>query len=234
MIKIIAHRGDTLHFPENTIEAFLAAKKAGADGVELDVHATSDGILVVHHDYYLGHPDNGTGTIKDLPYSSIKNLTIENIYYIPTLEEVFDKVGKKFHYEIELKCLTLDAAEKTVTLAKSHGLLSSIEFTSPHSYLLSELKRRHPTLNTGLFAMGRPTWMDESLYAALCLSEAHLGHYNVVHLQPKDITKEIVAAFHKADLTVHAADCDDKETIIRMKAMGVDQFSTNDLGLSLI
>lgn len=51
--KIIAHRGYSQKYPENTSISFQKAKELGADGVELDVHMTSDGILVIHHDYYV-------------------------------------------------------------------------------------------------------------------------------------------------------------------------------------
>jgi glycerophosphoryl diester phosphodiesterase len=55
--KIIAHRGDTTNHPENTLSAFVSALGNGADGIELDVRMTHDDALVVHHDFYLGHPD---------------------------------------------------------------------------------------------------------------------------------------------------------------------------------
>jgi len=70
-IKIIAHRGDTTRFPENTLEAFVAALSGGADGIELDVHMTADGELIVHHDYYLGNPDNGHGIIPNITANTV-------------------------------------------------------------------------------------------------------------------------------------------------------------------
>lgn len=233
MTKIIAHRGDTSRYPENTVEAFEAAQQAGADGIELDVHETSDGILVVHHDYYLGNPDNGLGTIPFLPYSSIKNLTINNKYFIPKLVDVFDKFGKKFHYEIELKCLTIGAAKEVVSLAEKHDLLTSIEFTSPHPYILPSLKSQCPAIKTGYFAPLRPDWMEAKLYTEMVISQAKLGVYNVVHLRPEDITSSNLPIFHAAGLLVHAADCDDAATLSRIKNLGVDQLSTNNLSAAL-
>lgn len=233
MTKIIAHRGDTSQYPENTLEAFSAAKEAGADGIELDIHVTSDGVPVIHHDFYLGHPDNGDGTIKDLPYSYLKDLTILDKYFIPTLPEVFDKIGKKFHYEIELKCFTLDDAEKVISIAKSFDTISSIEFTSPHPYLLPTLKKHHPSIKTGYFTMPRPDWMDEALYLNICLSQVLLGDYDIIHLQAKYITKNTLQMFHDEGLKVHAADCDDEDMLLRMKTIGVDQLTTNDLPAAL-
>ena len=64
MQKIFAHRGASAYAPENTLEAFDLAVKMGADGVELDVHMTKDGELVVAHDEEIGRVSNGLGLIK--------------------------------------------------------------------------------------------------------------------------------------------------------------------------
>ena len=84
--QLVAHRGYSKKYPENTLSAFRATKELNADGIELDVHLTNDGNLVVHHDYYFGKPDNGEGQIfqKDLAY--IQELTIGDNEKIPTLE----------------------------------------------------------------------------------------------------------------------------------------------------
>ena len=60
-IKLVAHRGHSEKFPENTLAAFKAARDLGADAIELDVHLTQDGQLVIHHDYYLDNPNGGHG-----------------------------------------------------------------------------------------------------------------------------------------------------------------------------
>ena len=61
-MKVFAHRGDTSSAAENTIGAFLAAVRAGADGVELDVRRSADGALIVHHDAAVP----GVGPVSDL------------------------------------------------------------------------------------------------------------------------------------------------------------------------
>lgn len=78
---LIAHRGGTGLWPENTLEAFARAIDLGVDGIELDVHLSSDGKLVVHHDESLNPsfargPD---GTWLDEPTSLIKDLSVEEL-----------------------------------------------------------------------------------------------------------------------------------------------------------
>jgi glycerophosphoryl diester phosphodiesterase len=67
MTQIFAHRGYHVAEPENTVSAFVAARTAGADGVELDVRRTCDGVLVVHHDAVI----EGVGWIHELAYDDL-------------------------------------------------------------------------------------------------------------------------------------------------------------------
>ena len=79
MQKIFAHRGASGYAPENTLEAFELAVRMGADGVELDVHMTKDGELVVAHDEQLSRVSDGFGFIRDMNH---KKETICDPIYI--------------------------------------------------------------------------------------------------------------------------------------------------------
>jgi glycerophosphoryl diester phosphodiesterase len=227
--KIIAHRGDTLTLPENTLEAFEAARNSGADGIELDVHMTSDGLLVVHHDYYLGNPDNGRGTIPDITFSAFSQARIKNTYHLPALEEVFAKFGNTLHYELELKSPSVEAIRKTIALVQKFNL-TDIEFTSPHPYALTKIKQLDPALATGYFCTPRPDWMDQDLYRTVSIANAKLGAVNVIHFLPENIDKPLATAVQAEGMKIHAANCDTKEDLMRVFAFGVDQLSTNQLG----
>ena len=231
--KLIAHRGDTKSNTENTLSAFKAALENGADAIELDVHLTSDGALVVHHDYYLGNPDNGEGKIyeKDLAY--IQSLKIGDAEKIPTLEEVFELIGNKLQYEIELKGFTEDFLTKVIALVKKHDLASVIEFTSPNPYNLTRIKGLEPSFKTGVFIASLPGWMDKSLGQTLAINNALLGNINVLHCPFSLINEEFVQAAHGKGLLVHAADCDVDNDLHAAFRMGVDQLSTNELRLAV-
>jgi glycerophosphoryl diester phosphodiesterase len=226
--KIVAHRGDTLLFPENTLEAFEAAKNNGADGIELDVHMTSDGMLVVHHDYYLGNPDNGHGTIPDMTFEAFSHAKIKNTYHLPTLEEVFAKFGNTLHYELELKTPSDEAIRKTVALVQRFNL-ADIEFTSPHPYTLTKIKQLDPSLATGYFYIPRPDWMDRDLYRTTSIANAKLGDIGVIHFLSEAIDEALVTAVQAVGMKIHAANCDTKAELARIFAHGVDQISTNRL-----
>lgn len=231
--KIIAHRGYSDKYPENTLTAFRAALELGSDAIELDVHLTADGQLVVHHDYYLGSPDNGEGLIfkKGLPY--IKSLKIGANDVIPRLEEVFELVGDKMQYELELKGFTETFLQKVIDLAKQCNVIQSIEFTSPNSYNLTKIRGLEPGIKTGIFATPFPEWMDAELGQTLLISNAKLGGIKVLHCPLDMLDEKLIKMAHTQDLLVHAADCNTEETLHEAFSLGVDQLSTNMVELAL-
>lgn len=228
-IKIIAHRGDSSQFPENTLEAFAAALSGGADGIELDIHMTADGELVVHHDYYLGNPDNGRGTIPNITSDAFHKTTIKNTYHLPTLDEVFAKFGNLLHYELEIKAYTQDALDKIIATVRKYDLTKYVEFTSPHPYILTRLKQADHNLVAGYFAPPQPEWMDSALYHSICIANAKMAALDVLHIPSLLVTKEFIDNAHAADLRVHAADCNDNEDLLRVASLNVDQLSTDQL-----
>ena len=71
---VIAHRGDVINAPENTLSAFRMALDAGGDGIELDVRLTSDEKLVVFHDRRLNRTSNGIGPVNHHTLNEIREL----------------------------------------------------------------------------------------------------------------------------------------------------------------
>jgi glycerophosphoryl diester phosphodiesterase len=107
MVKVIAHRGDSVHAPENTIMAFEKAIELGANGIELDVHMCKDGYLVIHHDETVNTPD-GKMLIRDMKLEELKQLDMGCGQKIPTLTEVFRLIGNMdFFINIEIKTSTI-------------------------------------------------------------------------------------------------------------------------------
>ena len=74
--KVWAHRGASGYRPENTMEAFELAIKQGADGIELDVHTSADGELIVMHDETVDRVTDKTGLIKDMILAQVKELKV--------------------------------------------------------------------------------------------------------------------------------------------------------------
>lgn len=110
-MDIFAHRGVSSYYPENTVAAFYAASKLPIAGVELDVHLTVDGELVVIHDEMIDRTSDGTGFVKDYTLQQLRTYDFGSWFSeefagekIPTLGEVLELFAGTHHLiNIELK-----------------------------------------------------------------------------------------------------------------------------------
>jgi glycerophosphoryl diester phosphodiesterase len=102
-VRGIAHRGDPIRYPENTLSAFQAACDLSFTHLELDVHLSKDGVPVVIHDRTINRMCNGTGLIKDYTVHELKQFRIGETETIPTLEEALRLLKGKLIVSIELK-----------------------------------------------------------------------------------------------------------------------------------
>jgi glycerophosphoryl diester phosphodiesterase len=117
-MKKIGHRGAKGYEPENTLVSFQKALDMQVDGIELDVHLSADGELIVLHDETIDRTTNGKGCVNKLSLQELKAFRIDGKHEIPTLKEVFDLVNQQCFINIELK--NYDTAEKVVSLIEQY------------------------------------------------------------------------------------------------------------------
>ncbi len=95
-VYVVAHRGDWINYPENSIGSIVSIIDMGGDVVEIDIQRTKDSVLVLMHDVTLDRTTNGTGLVSDMTYKQIKKLRLKDHkgnltkHKIPTLEEALE------------------------------------------------------------------------------------------------------------------------------------------------
>ena len=106
---VSAHRGACKYAPENTIASFDLAVEQGADAIELDAKLSADGKVMVIHDQTVDRTTNGKGKVNQLTHQELKQLDAGSFFdprfsgeRIPTLDEVFESVGRKIFINVEL------------------------------------------------------------------------------------------------------------------------------------
>ncbi len=111
-VERIAHRGAKRELPENSLPAFQRAFERGADAIELDVHATRDGVVVVHHDADLGRYANDLSgvPIADLDSARLATLELAPGVGIPTLAGVLEAVPAGATVYVEIKGASIEQA----------------------------------------------------------------------------------------------------------------------------
>jgi glycerophosphoryl diester phosphodiesterase len=166
MTKILAHRGSAGTHPENTFASYQAAMDAGADGIEIDVHLTKDGDLVVLHDATVNRTTNGTGYVKDFSLAEIKQLDagswFSNIFageHIPTLNEVLAFIAQtNLLLNIELKNVTIayvGMEAEVIRLVKAYQLTDRVIVSSFNHMSLHMITQKYPDIDCAILTLDK-------------------------------------------------------------------------------
>ena len=230
--KILAHRGASAYAPENTLEAFSLAVEQKADGLEIDIHLTKDGEIVVIHDDTIDRTSNGKGDIMDYTLDELKAFRFNNGFaeqypaaQIPTLREVLELVKEHGLYlNIEVKDI-LSKAEQyaglgnaAAELVREYGLSESVIFSSFNHSSMVRLKESCPDMQTallyiaGLYEGGRYALMT----GADALHPLYIG-----------VNRELVEEARAAGVQVNAWTVNDPHHIRMMLEAGVDAIITD-------
>lgn len=235
---VIGHRGALLASPENTMAGFRLARRLGAGGVELDVHQSRDGALVVHHDYSLDRTTSGSGPVFGHDWASLAQLDVGSWFSedfsderMPLLAEVLELDGLEF--EVELKGYGEGVIDEVLRVVDEAGALDRVEFTSGNVSLLAELRRRREEATTGLFVPRREHWMDDEIHEHWVLGHARFSTSQVIHVRAGEVTSSIVEQLHALGRTVMANDAQSAGDVARAADAGADRLSANDVVMAV-
>ena len=144
---VIAHRGASAECPENTLPAYALAVEQRADMIEIDLHRTRDGAVVIVHDEDLGGL-GGEGVIEDTLLADVRALDAGAGEPVPTLDEVLDRFGDRIPFNLELKRgvrAPYDGLEAVALDAvRGRGLLAGTLFSSFFDPVLERLRALEP------------------------------------------------------------------------------------------
>ncbi len=162
---IMAHRGNRVRYPENTLSAFKQAIMDGADILETDLHLTSDGAIVCIHDSTVDRTTDGSGPVGSMTLSEIRRLnaaaTMPEIEPepVPTLDELSGLLPADIGLAVELKdrkFFELANAQKLVDLLKSSGIRDRSVALSFYRQHLEAVHAADHALPTGYITISRP------------------------------------------------------------------------------
>jgi glycerophosphoryl diester phosphodiesterase len=222
MIRI-GHRGAAGTHPENTLVSFTRAAQLGAQGIEFDVHRTSDGHLVVIHDALLDRTTTGTGIIRELSLAAVKAADAGGKKgaqfvgeQVPTLLEVFHQAPSSVHLFLELKSGSLHypgIEQELLNLIAREGVRERVSVSSFDHQALRRLRDADATIPLGML-------YSENLLDAVGMAQA-IGA-NALHPAWEWVTPELVAQAHAARLEVFTWTVNHPAAIAYMQHCGVD------------
>lgn len=245
---IIGHRGASAVAPENTLSAFARAIRDGADGIELDVRLSRDGVPVVIHDTTLPRARLRKAFVSRMALTGLRQVDagswfnqkhpdLARLEYtrqtIPTLDEVFqllaNQTPKRFVIYVELKCgrssrRNEELAGATVAAVQRHDLKDRAVLISFNLRTVARIKRFDDSLRTGaLFgeksAVRSPARIVQS--AVACAADEILLNHRIV-------SQKLIAAAHAKDLPAVIWTVDDPRWISRAGHFGIHALMTND------
>ncbi len=237
----IAHRGGRKLRPEHTLIAYQNGLDVGADILELDVHGTSDGVLVLMHDDTVERTTDGSGAIKEMTFAELRALDAAYNFsddggqtfpyrgqgvQVPSLEEVFDAFPET-EFVIEIKQETPSIVPEFVQIVKDKGMLTKISAGSFHSSTVQELRQLMPEVPSA-FALGEiidfVNVSDEASY---------VPPGKILQVPPEQIgisiiNSDTVARAERFDLKIHAWTINDPAEMEDLMNLGVDGIITDD------
>jgi len=217
---IIAHRGASADLPDNTLAAFALAADQGADGIELDVQFSADGQLVIFHDFTLERLTGIKKKVSDLTVAEFKDIDLGEGQTVPTLDELFEMMGPRILYNIELKDFGLRNSGLEMAVAdrvESFGLdnLALISSFSPWS-----VRRARQVFNRSIpVALIRMRGIYKYGYW-IANGEADHPHYSMVD-------EAYMTWARKRDYRIHVWTVDDPDEARRLVQLGIDGIITN-------
>lgn len=223
--QIVAHRGDSIRAPENTMPAFRIAATESPDWVELDVHETSDGVIVVSHDDDLTRVAGNKIYVHETTYDDLKNLDVGSWFSpdfssvrLATLAEVLDYFKDyNFGVQIEIKPTGYDSAleEKVLQVIAESGMADRCVVTSLNLNSLLRVEELDPSIIT--------------VYSMFVAWE-HIENIPVDYftIEESNVNYNLVQNIHASGKKVFAWTANTEDTIQYLYDCGVDGILTDD------
>ncbi len=156
---VFGHRGAKGYAPMNTLPSFELALQQGADGVELDVHRSKDGYPIILHDFTVDATTDGVGRVSEMTLSQLKALDAGSWFgeafrgtQIPTLDEVFETLGKRLLINVEIKSESLESDGVEAVVAECimrHAMSGHVIVSSFNPLVLARFRKILPQVPIG-------------------------------------------------------------------------------------
>jgi glycerophosphoryl diester phosphodiesterase len=200
--------------PENTLRSFTAAQEAGLDVIELDLHLSKDGALVVMHDTDVDRTTDGTGPIAEKTLTELRALDAGRGERVPVFEEVLDAVRSPLQAEIK----DIAAARALAEVMLRRDLVSRVEVSSFHDEAVAEIGRLVPGVRTALIG---------SRFGPDIVERAVEAGAGTVCLNIRRLTLEVVEAARKADLKIIGWVVNTQDHLRLVRALELDGATTD-------
>lgn len=222
-VRMMAHRGYSDKYPENTALAFAEAAKHGAEGVETDLRITKDGVYVLSHNATAVFSDGTELSVADSTYAELtarplKNKKTKDEVFLCSYAQFLDvmkEYGLEFYIEFKVPC-TRELVKDVFSIAKKKYDISKCIFESPRFEDLVLARELFPEMPMMYVISDRETDYSQCFRYGIS-----------VDVQYYELTGELIEQFHSRGLKVGAWTCDNIFCLSYAKSLGVDYIESN-------
>jgi glycerophosphoryl diester phosphodiesterase len=235
--RLFAHRGASGEYPENTLTAFRHGIEQGAELLELDVHATREGTVVVIHDEELSRTTSGRGLVRDTSFETLRSLDAGACFgaadgsrphagrgiVVPTLKEVLEEFPD-VPLNVEIKQEAPGIERNVVELLESYDARGRVVLAAERHAVMERIRAMAPDWATGFSAEevvefhDRVSRNDFTGYEPLGCALQVPHFYGDIEV----VTTAFVSAAHALGLEVHVWTINDEAEMRELLALGVD------------
>ncbi|GAB4011947.1 MAG: glycerophosphodiester phosphodiesterase [Bdellovibrio sp.] len=161
----MGHRGAKDEYPENTLKGINFALEQGCPAVEIDIHLSKDGELVVIHDDTIDRTTNGKGKVLDYTLAELKRFDAGQGETIPTLKEVLQTI-QSHHSELVIEIKAAHTEEKLIKLLEEMKMIDKVSVISFNHRIVKKVKELKPQIKTAVLIYGLPEDAPSMIKAA--------------------------------------------------------------------
>ena len=218
---VFAHRGGSTLAPENTIQAFADGLSLGADGIELDVHLSGDGVVVVHHDATVDRTTSGRGAVALLTAGELARLNVPSL--ADALEQFCDT-----RVIVELKVNSKQLARAVVEAVRKADAVERVCLGSFGLRALNAARGLAPAIATSA-SREEVRWALYQSWVRRFPSRARYAGFQVPEFAgtTRVVSERFVELAHRAGLGVHVWTVDTEDDARRLLSWGVDGLITD-------
>ena len=218
---VFAHRGGSALAPENTVDAFANGLSLGADGIELDVHLSRDGVVVVNHDPTVDRTTKGRGAVAAMTAAELARLNV------PALVDVLTRF-RDARVIVELKVNTAELAAAVVDVVRRAGAVDRVCLGSFGLRVLRAARALEPAIATSA-AREEVRWALYRSWVGWPSRRAAYAGFQVPELAgaTRVVSRRFVDAAHRAGHGVQVWTVDTEDAARRLLEWGVDALITD-------
>lgn len=251
-IKVIAHRGDSKYYPENSMPAFKSAVELGVDIIETDVHISSDGVIFIWHDDNTFKLDGDKSNVSCRSWNELKILDLGFLYVDNNGKRPFSSSGihlmtfreaiqafPSIRFNVDLKDKDIELVKGMFQILKEEEVFNRVVVASFHSENLKAIRALSDKVAT---SYGQSEVLFRVLLSKLKLfrfTSNFLKRHPVMQVPVSSggltvVTREFIKILHKRGIKIQVWTINERNEMVQLLKMGVDGIMTDDPRLLLL